>query len=219
MPFTRLWKSVPLVSWPEPSSNVQFTHADCESTVRRITVELLKPTRDGENVLHVLTNLPAKVAAVACAELYRHRWSIETLFDEVTQTLECEIKTLCYPQAALFVFCQALLAANGVAVLKGAIRATHGEAEGDAVSAYYLALEIQQVHEGLMIAVPPEHWTLFRTMSVAEFAAQLKALAAHRDLGYYRKSQRGPKKPPRPKDQYHNGGPVSTHKRLKAKNP
>jgi Transposase DDE domain len=186
-------------------------------TLRRISIELLKPTRDGDMVLHLLTNLPEEVTALQCAELYRKRWSIETLFYEVTQTLECEVKTLCYPAAALFVFCLALMAANAVAVLKAALRATHGEVEADAMSAYYMALEIKQVQEGMMIALPPIQWTIFRTMSVAEFAAKLKEMAAHMDLEYYRKSKRGPKKPPPTKSAYRNGGHVSTHKLLTEK--
>jgi IS4 transposase len=196
-----------------------LTHDGETRTVRRITVELIEPTRDGDMVLHLLTNLPAKVDAVACAELYRKRWSIETLFYEVTQTLQCEIKTLCYPSAALFVFCLALMAANAVAVLKAAVRATHGEEEADAMSSYYMALEIKQVHEGMMIALPPENWQFFRTMSVAAFAVRLKKMAAHMNLAYYRKSKRGPKRPPPPMDQYRNGGHVSTYKLLKAKDP
>src|SRR5207302_7397307 len=119
--------------------------------------------------------------------------------------------------AALFVFCLALKAANAVAVLKAALRATHGKEEADEMSAYYLALEIKQVHAGMMIALPPTEWTIFRTMSVAEFAAKLKEMAAHMDLEYYRKSKRGPKKPPPTKSAYRNGGHVSTHKLLRAK--
>jgi IS4 transposase len=197
--------------------DIELTHAGRTRTLRRLTIELRKPTRDGDVVLHLLTNLPEKVAAVPCAELYRKRWSIETLFYEVTQTLACEIKTLCYPPAALFVFCLALMAANAVAVLKAALRATHGEEQADEMSAYYMALEIKQVHEGMMIALPPDEWTIFRVMSVAEFAAQLKEMAAHMDLGLYRKSKRGPKKPPPPMDQYRNGGHVSTYKILRDK--
>ena len=87
------------------------------------------------------------------------------------------------------------------------------------MSAYYMALEIKQVHEGMMIALPADEWTIFRTMSVAEFAAQLKAMANYIDLDLYRKSKRGPKKPPRPKDQYRNGGHVSTYKELRDKDP
>jgi IS4 transposase len=199
--------------------SLELTRDGDTRTVRRITVELLQPTRDGDTVLHLLTNLPDEVTAVACAELYRKRWSIETLFYEVTQTLACEIKTLCYPPAALFVFCLALMAANAVAVLKAAVRATHGEEQADALSAYYMALEIKQVHEGMMIALPAEEWTPFRTMNVATFAAQLQKMAAHMDLAYYRKSKRGPKKPPPTMDQYRNGGHVSTYKVLKEKNP
>jgi len=198
---------------------IELIHDGETRTLRRITVELLQATRDGDMVLHLLTNLPADVNAVACAELYRKRWSIETLFYEVTQTLACEIKTLCYPPAALFVFCLALTAANAVAVLKAAVRVTHGVEQADEMSAYYMALEIKQVHEGMMIALPPEDWTIFRTMSVAKFAAGLKKIAAHMDLAYYRKSKRGPKKPPPPMDQYRNGGHVSTYKLLKEKDP
>ncbi len=199
--------------------SLELTHAGETRTVRRITIELLKPTRDGDMTLHLLTNLPADVSAIVCAELYRKRWSIETLFYEVTQTLACEIKTLCYPPAALFVFCLALTAANAVAVLKGALRATYGDEDADGMSAYYMALEIKQVHEGMMIALPADEWTIFRTMSVAEFAAHLKAMASHMDLDLYRKSIRGPKKQPRPKDQYKNGGHVSTYKELRDKDP
>jgi IS4 transposase len=198
---------------------IELTHDGETRTLRRITVELIQPTRDGDMVLHLLTNLPEEVTAVECAELYRKRWSIETLFYEVTQTLQCEVKTLCYPPAALFVFCLALMAANAVAVLKAAVRATHGAEEADEMSAYYMALEIKQVHAGMMIALPPEEWAFFRTMNVATFAAALKKMAAHMDLGYYRKSKRGPKKPPPKMDQYKNGGHVSTHKLLRDKDP
>ncbi len=56
--------------------------------VRRITVVLDKPTRDGDTEIHILTNLPPrKVPAVRVAEIYRKRWTIEGLFFEVAQTL------------------------------------------------------------------------------------------------------------------------------------
>jgi IS4 transposase len=194
---------------------VEMTHEGQKCTLRRISVELLQATRDGDTVLHLLTNLPDEVTALTCAELYRKRWSIETLFYEVTQTLQCEIKTLCYPPAALFVFCLALMAANAVAVLKAALRATHGKEEADDMSGYYMALEVKQVHEGMMIALPPDDWTIFRDMAVAKFAAALKKIATHVDLDLYRKSKRGPKKPPPTMDQYRNGGHVSTHKLLR----
>jgi hypothetical protein len=46
--------------------------------LRRVTVLLDQPTRDGETELHVLTNVPAKDAsAQVIADLYRRRWTIE----------------------------------------------------------------------------------------------------------------------------------------------
>jgi hypothetical protein len=196
---------------------IELTRDGQKRTWRRITSELLQPTRDGDLIVHVLTNLPEEVSGLLVAELYRKRWTIETLFYEVTQTLECEIKTLCYPPAALFTFCLALMAANAVAVLKAALRATHGEETAEEMSGYYMALEIKQVHAGMMIALPPEEWAIFRTMSTATFATKLKEMAAHMDLELYRKSKRGPKKPPPTKDQYRNGGHVSTYKELRDK--
>ena len=68
---------------------VEFIYEGKTYKLRRITVELLQATRDGDMSLHLLTNLPAKVSAPKVAELYRRRWTIETLFLEVTTTLTC----------------------------------------------------------------------------------------------------------------------------------
>lgn len=188
-------------------------------TFRRLTIELREATRDGDKVLHLISNLPKKIPGLQIAELYRKRWTIETLFYEVTQTLACEIDTLCYPRAALFVFCLALMAANAVAVIKAALRAAHGDEVADELSGYYMALEIQQTHDGMMIALPAALWNVFGAMSVPTFALTLKEMAKHVDLKMHRKSRRGPKKPPPNMDTYKNGGHVSTHKLLTAKDP
>jgi hypothetical protein len=198
---------------------VEFTYEKKVYKLRRITIELTEATRDGDMSLHLLTNLPAQVSAVTVADLYRRRWTIETLFLEVTTTLTCEIHTLCYPKAALFVFCLALVAANAVAVIKAALHAAHGEEKADELSGYYLALEVKQVHAGMMIALPPACWEIFRGLAVPRFAKLLKKIATHVDLERYRKSPRGPKKPPPKKDRYQNGGHVSTHKLLMERGP
>ena len=166
--------------------------------LRRVTVVLDKPTRDGDKEIHVLTNLPSvKAPAAKVADIYRKRWTIEGLFFEVSQTLSCEIDTLCYPKAALFAFCLGLLACNAVALLKAALRAEHGvEAVSQRLSAYYLALEIRQTYAGMMVAIPAVHWEVFRNMSAAGLAKVLRELARHVSLPRYRKTPRGPKKPP-----------------------
>ena len=80
--------------------------------LRRVTVELYRPTRDGETEIHVLTNLPKRIGALRVAEVYRQRWTIEIAFHELAQNLEGEIETLGYPRAALFGFCMALVCYN-----------------------------------------------------------------------------------------------------------
>jgi Transposase DDE domain len=180
--------------------------------VRRVTVALDQPTRDGDTEIHVLTNLPAKaVPAVHVAEVYRKRWTIEGLFLEVAQTLSCEIDTLCYPKAALFTFCLGLVASNAVALLKAALRAEHGEAAAShKVSGYYLTLEIRQTYAGMMVAIPPAWWAVFHECSDGEMAQVLKEIASHVSLQRYRKTTRGPKKPPPQRRRYKNGEHVAT---------
>src|SRR5262249_24194864 len=48
--------------------------------LRRITVALHEPTRDGDTEIHVLSNVPMrKVSAQKLAESYGKRWTIETI--------------------------------------------------------------------------------------------------------------------------------------------
>ncbi len=165
--------------------------------VRRITIELFEPTRGGDTVMHILTNVPVKNAtAVHLAKLYRKRWTIETMFQELTETLTCEVKTLGYPKAAVFAFCLALVAYNSISVVKAAMRAVHGEETiENNVSGYYMSLEISRTTTGMMIAIPTEEWIVFHNLTCAQMARLLKALAAKMDLSKYQKHPRGPKKP------------------------
>jgi hypothetical protein len=91
-----------------------------------------------------LTNVPVKAApARQVAELDRRLWTVGSLFLEVATALAREVKMLAYPKAALFAYCVGSWAANVVAVLKAALRATHGEEVAASLSAYYLTLEIR----------------------------------------------------------------------------
>lgn len=171
-----------------------------EHIFRRIRVKLKEPTRDGDTIIYILTNLPRSVAkAKKIAELYRKRWTIETAFQEVEAHLHSEINTLGYPKAALFGFCMALVAYNTLAMVFAALRSVHGDAKIDQeISNYYVANEIAEVHRGMMIAIPPEHWVIFSNLSVSQLGTLLKELAAKVRLRAFRKHPRGPKKP-RPK--------------------
>ena len=185
-------------------------------TLRRITVKLKQPTRDGDREIHLLTNLPIKDASAArVAKLYAKRWTIETMFQELTETLTCEVNALGYPKAALFGFCLALMAYHAVSLIKAALRAVHGrETVQQEISGYYLSLEISQTYDGMMIAIPARHWQAFRTLSPVELARVLRELASNVNLRRYQKHPRGPKKPPPKKSKYKNGGHVSTAKLL-----
>jgi len=164
--------------------------------VRRIEVDLYHPTRDKETTIVILTNLPADIAdAVLIAAIYLGRWKIETAFQILTTTLRCEVKTLCYPRAALFAFATAILAYNAITVIETAIRAEHGKAEAAQLSKYYVALEISSTNDGMMVALEDSDFDAYRTMPVDEFCVALRDVAQRIDIDRYRKSTRGPKKP------------------------
>ncbi len=170
--------------------------------LRRVTVVLDKPTRDGDVEIHLLTNVPAKDArAKVIAELYRKRWLIETAFAELEETLNGEVNTLGYPKAALFAFCVALVAYNVLSTLKGALRSVHGdEVVAEDVSGYYVADEIRMTQRGMMIAIPEDEWVVFHDLTPVGLAGVLVQLAEAVRLPKYQKHPRGPKKP-KPKKQ------------------
>ena len=165
-------------------------------TVRRISLGLDRPTRDGDRVIVVLTTLPPEVTAAAVVELYRKRWRIEGAFQELTVILQCEPNTLGYPPAALFAFCLAVVAYNVLRVTRAALGAAHGpeKIERD-VSTYYLARELAKVFTGMAIALPAEEWTEYGRMTAGAVAEQLRHWAQQAPLWRYQKHPRGPKKP------------------------
>lgn len=165
--------------------------------VRRILVRLEKPTRDGSQELQLQSTIPEHAAsAVELAELYRKRWKIETLFQELTTTLTCEIKALGYPRAAILGFCLALVAYNAVSVVFGALRATHGQEKIETeVSGYYINKEFRATYDGMMITIPASEWIVFQEMTAAQASKILLRLAAKVQLLKYKKGRRGPKKP------------------------
>jgi hypothetical protein len=190
-------------------------HEGQQLTVRRVVVQLLQPTRDKETELILLTNLPPEEAdGRIVAELYRTRWKIETAFGHLTLALNCEIKPLCYPKAALFCFALALLAYNALAITKGAVAAEHGRAESQMLSHYYLALEIAEATDGMLVALPEERWQELETISTSDFAAQVRKILQDVDLSRYRKSIRGPKKPPPKRTNKRQSVHVSTQRIL-----
>jgi Transposase DDE domain len=164
---------------------------------RRITVELDASTRDGDREIHVLTNLPNSIDGRQVAELYRRRWTLETAFQELEATLDGELQTLCYPQAALFAFCLALVAYNVLSVVKAALRGECGTDAAGQISGYYLADEAAGVWRGMMIVLPASYWQeRFADRTPRDMARFLRSAARHVRLDAFRKHPRGPKKKP-----------------------
>lgn len=189
--------------------------------IRRVVVTLNKPTRNGDNQLVLLTNLPKEeVDALTVAELYRVRWGIETAFQKLESHLNSEINTLGYPKAALFSFCLALVAFNIYAVVMAVLQATHpDQVIKDVVSEYYIAQEIDVAMDGISIAITEHERGIFAQANSAELATLLLNIASYVDLKKYKKNPRGPKKP-RPKRTQFKGHPhVSTAKLLKGITP
>ena len=220
------------VTEEEQSSNEVETGQVCEHDIvvidnngkkqkwRRITVHLNKKTRDGDDKITLLTNLPKSAAtAEMIANLYRKRWSIETMFQELEAHLHSEINALGYPRAALFGFCVSLMAYNVLAVVKAAIRSVHDEETVNEVSGYYLAAELERTYEGMNVAIIPEEWEVFKTMTLSVFVETLLKMARNVQLEKYKKNRRGPKKPRSPRKSSKKEPHVSTARLLVKKSP
>lgn len=163
---------------------------------RRILLKLFNPTRDKEWEIAILTTLPQDHAnAAKIAELYRNRWTLETLFQTVTENFNGEIKTLAYPKAALFSFSMALATSNILATLKAALGSVHGVGKIDAcLSDFYLVDEIQGTYRGMMIAIGAVNWQIFRTFSDDQMVLVLQQIATQVELKRFLKATRGVKK-------------------------
>ncbi len=187
--------------------------------IRRITIKLDEPTRDGDDEIHVLSNLPAKIKALKLATLYRQRWTVEGAFQELEAHLKSEIETLAYPQAALFAFCLALVSYNVLSVVRAALRGAHGHDKVEnEVSSYYLADEVAGVSRGLTILLPGDFWhERFAQQTPSQMAQLLLAWARQVRLSAFRKHRRGPKKKPPKSNSKKGRGHIATQKILDAR--
>ena len=192
--------------------------------LRRITVKLKQKTRDGDKEIHILTNLKVKNAtAIKVSEIYRKRWRIEGMFQELTQSLACEIDTLAQKnntaQAAVFAFCLAVKAYNAVSLVRAALRSELGEEQVEELSWYHLCDETATVWAGMEIAVEPKDWSrLIDGLPDASYAKLLCELVGRMNLIKCKRARRGPK-PKRPQKRSHEAGNhVSTAKILDERN-
>lgn len=182
--------------------------------VRRITIELDEPTRDGDTQIHILSNLPASIDAFVIAEAYRHRWEEETAFHVLQMTLTCESTLVGHPQAGLFLFCMAMLAFNLRQTIFSALFATHPEEEVEQTSHYHISKEISNKTGGMLIALPESVWNKQIPKSIAALAQRIQQIADGIDLSKYKTSKRGPKKKKPQRSRNVASAHISTAKKL-----
>ncbi len=102
-----------------------------------------------------------------------------------------------------------------MAVVKAAMRSIHGEQKIDEeVSGYYISGEISRTQEGMDVAIDPEEWVVFQTITLHEFVKEIARFARNIQLERYKKHRRGPKKKQPPTSSSKNEPHVSTAKLL-----
>ena len=124
---------------------------------RCIELALDVPTESGDTTIRLWSNLPPDVDARQIAHAYRQRWSVEGMFGRLESVLHSEIASLGQPRAALLAFAVSILAYNVLALIARCIERAHEPAPE--VSFFHLVVQIRSGYEGMMIALPPQHWT------------------------------------------------------------
>jgi hypothetical protein len=151
---------------------------------------------------------------MALAELYRCRWEEETGFYYMTTTLTSELKSVGDPQAALFLFCMAMMAFNSRQIVFAAMYAEHDEELVNDLSHHAISVEVSRYSDGMLIVLDDAFWNRLLGPHLEHVTERLREISRTINLSKYKKSKRGPKKvvskPPRTRKRTH----VSTAKVL-----
>ncbi len=203
--------------WEQPIEVEDTDNGQCRR-MRRIILKLDTPTDEGDTEIVLLSNLD-RISALEICGLYRDRWTIERHFALVKTVLHGEIEGLGRPRAALFAMGMALVAANALAVVKQALRVTHGPEEFAKLSGYYMADEVAGNYRAVDVLVAEAEWSALSSESAEGFWEWSLAVASCVRTRGLHKHPRGPKKPQPPrasgKDRHH----YSTYRLLKGDDP
>ena len=162
--------------------------------MRRITIELYRPTEKGENEVHLLTNLPVTISTLKISDIYLLRWEIENAFYYLSTSFTCERKSIGNPPAALFLFCMAAVAFNIRQIVFAAMYAAHSDEDVENLSNYRISKEISQYTEGMLVILDEEAWGNLLPGKPCEIAVRMCDIAASIKVSEYSKAKRSPKK-------------------------
>ena len=183
--------------------------------LRRIEIRLNEPTRDGDTVLGLLSNLPLDVSAIQIADAYPKRWQIESAFQEIESLLSGEINTLGYPEAALFSLSCAYVAFNLLQCIRLTLEASQPE-KTEEISVYYIADDVSHTWRGFdMVALSEGAWEDVREMKPKELALLLRELVMFVPYHKYTKRRRSSKATKTPRSATKRKGHVATARLLK----
>lgn len=183
--------------------------------VRRVTLH--RSGDDEEDVVLVTNLLDATMYSAAdLLALYRHRWGIEQMFQQVTETFSLEHLIGSSPQAVLLQFAYCLLLYNQMQVVK-AYMAKDGAVLASAVSMFYL---FKDVREELIAWAYHTDGTWPRTpgRDAAAMRKRLRELLKGRwdPIAYTKASDKKPRPKPKAKPLLH-GGYTSVQRLLEGK--
>ena len=186
--------------------------------MRRIILKLDTPTDEGDTEIVLLSNLKG-ISALRICEVYRDRWTIERHFALVKTVPHGEIESLGRPRAALFAMGMALVAADALAVVRQALRATHGEEEFEKLSGYYMADEVAGNYRAVDALVAEAEWKSLEAAPAATFWDGCRLTASRVRTRGLHKHPRGPKKPQPPRASGRDRHHYSTYRLLNGEDP
>jgi hypothetical protein len=184
--------------------------------VRRVT---LARVGDDEEDVQLVTNLTdqEQFAAGDLLDLYRRRWGIESVFQQVTETFALDHLIGCAPQAILLQFALCLLMYNLVQVIKAYV-AEDGRVLAGVVSTYYLFDDVRQELLAWAYHAADGTWPRTRRRDADQMRARLRELleGSWDPVAYTKASDKRPRKK-KPKPIRISGGHTSVQRLLEGK--
>ena len=189
--------------------------------VRRITLGRKDAAGKDDNVVLISDLLDTKAFGAAdLLKLYRRRWGIEQMFQQVTETFALEHLIGCRPRGALFQFALCLLMYNLVRVVKAYV-AADGQVAVDAVSTSNLFYDVRRELQSASYLAPGTLAALAGGRRACDPHAMRDRLAAllkgtWDPLAHPKAADKTPR-PPKPKPKRLHGGHTSVQRLLEGR--